>query len=207
MTEHLDNSPMADWYEVFDNEQVQFDTRQRVARLVVVLAASLALVVGFVPVLAFYLPSTLLALGLGGGVLLGVAVWASQVFLRLRSVVWCVKLSVHRIVGYDYARRKSTIPWTRVERVDLDAQGLVLSEAPHEGIPGRVLRIPHLFPDYAALSHRVVEYAEAHGLPVCVNGRPWQFLDLPTIYPFMAAAEIAGTAGSTPGRALEGDDL
>lgn len=197
---------MPDWYEVFDNEQVQFATRQRVARLVVILAASLGLVVGLVPVMAFYLPSTLLAIGLGGSVLLAISVWASRAFLRLRSVVWCVKLSVHRVVGYDYARRKSTIPWTRVERVDLDAQGLVISEAPHEGVPGRVLRIPHLFPDYAALSHRVVEYAEAHGLPVCVGGRPWQFLDLPTIYPFMSDVEVAGAVGPASGPAFEGDD-
>lgn len=197
---------MADWYEVFDNEQVQLDTRRRVAQLVVVLAAGLGLGVGAVPVLSFYLGSTLLALGLGGGIVLGVAAWTSRALLRLRSVVWCIKLSVHRIVGYDYARRKSTIPWTEVERVELDRSGLVIAEAPHEGIPGRVLRIPHLFPDFAALSHRVVEYAEAHGLPVCVDGRPWQFLDVEALYPFMAACEIAGRVDPPRGRALEGDD-
>lgn len=197
---------MADWYEVFDSEQVQFETRRRVARLVVVLAASLALALGLIPVLAFYLPSLLLALGLGGGLLLGAVAWASRRFLRLRSVVWCVKLSVHRIVGYDYARRKAVLPWTRVERVELDAAGLLIAEAPHEGVPGRVLRIPHLFPDFAELSHRVAEYAEAHGLPVCVNGRPWQLLDVPTLYPFMAACAIAGSVDRPSGQALEGDD-
>ena len=197
---------MADWYEVFDNEQVQLDTRQRVAQLVVMVAVGLALAVGSVPVMSYYLPSPLLAVGLGGALLLGIAVWASQLFLRLRSVVWCVKLSVHRIVGYDYARRKSTIPWTRVERIDLDPRGLVIAEAPHESIPGRVLCIPHLFPDYAALSHRVVEYAEAHGLPVCVNGRPWQFLDVPTLYSFMSDYEIEGSIDIS-GSAFEEDDL
>lgn len=197
---------MADWYEVFDNEQVQLDTRRRVARLVAALATGLALGAVSVPVLAFYLGSTLLALGLGGGVMLATAVWTSRAFLRLRSVVWCVKLSVHRIVGYDYARRKATIPWTRVERVELDRAGLVIAEAPHEGIPGRTLRIPHLFPDFATLSHRVVEYAEAHGLPVCVDGRPWQFLDVEALYPFMAACEIAGRVDRSAGRALEGDE-
>ena len=197
---------MADWYEVFDNEQVQFDTRQRVTRLLVVLVAAFALGIGSVPVLAFYLPSPLLAVGLGFGVLFGTAIWASQAFLRLRSVVWCVKLSVHRVVGYDYARRKSTIPWTRVERIDLTPDGLAIAEAPHEGIPGRVLRVPHLFPDFADLSHRVVEYAEAHGLPVCLNGRPWQFLEVPTLYPFMSACEIVGSVDHLPGPALEGDE-
>ena len=197
---------MADWYEVFDNEQVQLDTRQRVGRLVVALVAGIALGAGSVPVLAFYLGSPWLAIGIGGAALIGAALAASRSFLRLRSVVWCVKLSVHRIVGYDYARRKATIPWTRVERIELDRGGLVIAEAPHEGIPGRVLRIPHLFPDFAALSHRVVEYAEAHGLPVCVNGRPWQFLDVAALYPFMADCEIAGCVDRSAGRALEGGE-
>lgn len=197
---------MADWYEVFDNEQVQLDTRRRVGRLVVVLAVGAVVGTVSVPVLAAALGSTLTALGLGGAVVLAVVVWVSRAFLRLRSVVWCVKLSVHRVVGYDYARRKSTIPWTRVERVALDRAGLVIAEAPHEGIPGRVLRIPHLFPDFATLSHRVVEYAEAHGLPVCVDGRPWQLLDVAALYPFMAACEIAGCVDRSAGRALEGGD-
>ncbi len=197
---------MSDWYEVFDNEQVQYDTRKRVARLVGVLVVSLGAVVGLIPLILLYLPSPLVGLGLIGLVAVGAFMWASRAFLRLRSVVWCVKLSVHRIVGYDYARRKSVLPWTEVERVELDAAGLLIAQAPTEGRPGRVLRIPHLFPDFARLSHRVVEYAEAHGLPVCVNGRPWQFLDLSTLYPFMAECAIAGSVNPSRGHALEGGD-
>ena len=196
---------MAEWYEVFDNEQVQFDTRRRVARLGGALVVLTGAVVGLLPVLWHLLPSGLLAIGIGGGLLLGVFAWASRAFLQLRSVVWCVKLSVHRIVGYDYARRKAVLSWTEVERVELDAAGLLIVEAPAEGRPGRVLRIPFLFPDFAHLSHRVVEYAEAHGLPVCVDGRPWQLLDVSALYPFMAACAIAGSV-ERGGHTLEGGE-
>lgn len=197
---------MAEWYEVFDNEQVQFETRKRVARLVGVLVVLTVAVVALTPVLAHVLDSALIATGLAGGLLLGLVVWASRMFVQLRSVMWCVKLSVHRVVGYDYARRKVLLPWTEVERVELDDDGLLIAGVPREGRPGRMLRIPFLFPDFAQLSHRVVEYAEAHGLPVCVEGRPWQFLDLPTVYPFMAACAIAGSV-ERHGRALGGQTL
>jgi hypothetical protein len=196
---------MAEWYEVFDNEHVQLDTRKRVARLAGAVVVLVGAAVGLFPVLLHLLPSALLAVAAVGGALFGVFAWASRAFLRLRSVVWCVKLSVHRVVGYDYARRKAVLPWTEIERVELDAAGLVIAGAPREGRPGRVLRVPFLFPDFARLSHRVVEYAEAHGLPVCVDGRPWQLLDVSTLYPFMAACEITGIV-ERGGRTLEGGE-
>jgi hypothetical protein len=197
---------MAEWYEVFDNEQVQFETRKRVARLGGVLVVLTVAALALAPVLAYLFDSALIAAGLAGGLLLGLVVWASRMFVQLRSVMWCVKLSVHRVVGYDYARRKSVLPWTEVERVELDDDGLLIVGAPNEGRPGRMLRIPLLFPDFAQLSHRVVEYAEAHGLPICVEGRPWQFLDLPTVYPFMAACAIVGSV-ERRGRTLGGQTL
>ena len=197
---------MSDWYEVFDNEQVQLDTRKRVARLGAALVVVGATAVGAIPLILLHTPFPLLGFGLAGFALLGLTVWASRAFLRLRSVVWCVKLSVHRVVGYDYARRKTVLSWTEVERVELDSAGLLIAQAPTASRPGRVLRIPHLFPDFAPLSHRVVEYAEAHGLPVCVNGRPWQLLEVTALYPFMAECAIAGSVDPSRGRALEGSD-
>lgn len=201
---------MAEWYEVFDNEQVQFETRKRVARLVGMLVVLSVATLGLAPVLAHLFSSALIAVGLAGGVLLGLIVWASRMFVRLRSVMWCLKLSVHRVVGYDYARRKSVLPWTEIERVELDDEGLLIVGTPREERSGPMLRIPFLFPDFAQLSHRVVEYAEAHGLPVCIEGRPWQFLDLAVIYPFMATYAIAGSVerrGRTlGGRTLEGGE-
>ena len=197
---------MSDWYEVFDNEQVQFETRKRVARLVALLVVVVGAVASAVPLILLHTPFPLFGLGLAILILLGVLGWASQAFLHLRSVVWCVKLSVHRVVGYDYARRKTVLSWTEVERIELGADGLLIAQVPSEGRASRVLRIPFLFPDFASLSHRIVEYAEAHGLPICVNGRPWQLLDVSALYPFMEECAIAGSVDPSRGRALEGSD-
>jgi len=180
----------ADWYEVYDHEGVQLLTRQRVSRIVAASSFALLAAVAAVPVVVLH--TSLPALGLAGvtAAFLGVLAFASRRLLRLRRVVWCVKLSVHRIVGYDYARRKLMLPWTAVERVEVDGEGLLVVGPPAPPEAAVVLRIPHLFPDYSRLSHRVVEYAEAHGVPVCVEGRPWQLVDLPTLYPFMASVPV-----------------
>ncbi len=194
---------MADWYEVFDNEQVQLDTRRRVGRLAGAVVVGCGAVVGLTPLLALVLPSLALVAGLALALLGGGLLWASRAFLRLRSVVWCVKLSVHRVVGYDYARRKTVLSWAEIERVELDRTSLLIVAAPTGTRPGRVLRVPHLFPDFARLSHRTVEYAEAHGLPVCVDGRPWQLLDLSALY---GLPDVATAQPAWRGRALEGDE-
>lgn len=182
---------MADWFEVYDNELVQLDTRKRVSRVFVRLVIGLVLAMGVAPLLQARFGSTLVTASLVSGAGLGVVLWATWSFLRLRCVVWCVKLSVHRIVGYDYARRKTVFEWTDVERIELDNEGLLIAEAPRDGRPARVLRVPHLFPEFSDLSHRLAEHAEAHGLPICVEGRPWQLLDVRTLYPFMAQCAIA----------------
>jgi hypothetical protein len=179
----------ADWYEVYDHEGVQLLTRQRVGWLLAAAVAVLLIAIVSVPVALQYAPVPLALLAVAAGFFVAIAL-LSRRLLRLRRVVWCVKLSVHRIVGYDYARRKLMLPWPSVERVEVDAEGLLVVGPP--GGPGGpvVLRIPHLFADYPRLSHRVVEYAEAHGVPVCVEGRPWQLVDLSTLYPFMASVPV-----------------
>ena len=196
---------MPDWYEVFDNEQVQLDTRKRVGRLAGLLVVGCGAVVGLAPLLALWNVSLVLVAGLVALVLGSAFFLASRAFLKLRSVVWCVKLSVHRVVGYDYARRKTVLSWTEIERVELDRGGLMIVAAPRGNRPGRQLRVPHLFPDFADLSHRAVDYAEAHGLPVCVDGRPWQLLDVATLYPFMNEMPSAQRA-VWRGRTLEGGE-
>ncbi|MEM1044005.1 MAG: hypothetical protein AAGI91_15435 [Bacteroidota bacterium] len=197
---------MADWYEVFDNEQVQFDTRKWVGRLAGALVVGFGAVIGLTPLLLLWLPSVLLVIGLVSALLTAMVVGASYAFLRLRSVVWCVKLSVHRVVGYDYARRRTVLSWDEIERVELDANSLSIVASPTEKRPGRVLRVPHVFADFARLSHRTVEYAESHSLPVCVEGRPWQLLDLEALYPFLADTPITQPATLRRGRTLEGDE-
>ena len=172
---------MSSWYEVFDNVEVQHVTRKRVAKL-------MATVVGLVAATL-----TLLALGhqqvmpLAAAGVLVVVVWTAAVWCisrrmrRLRRVVWCVKLSDREVVGYDYTRHKVRLDWIEVARVDVTHDGLVVY-----GPDPVVLEVPKLFPDFPALSHRVVGYADFYGVPVYLEGRPWDQLDVFALFPGLA---------------------
>lgn len=193
---------MTYWYEVFDDEQVQLQTRLRVRRVVLGLAITLGMLAVLGPILVIGLPNQGLALGglaLAAVTAIGVA---SHLLIRLQRVMWCVKLSVHRIVGFDYARRKIALPWCDVERIDVDREGLLVVGMPGPRGPGPVLRIPERYPEFSALSHRAVEYAEAHGVPICIDGRPWQLLDIAKLYPFLERP----TAAQRPGDFYLGPD-
>jgi hypothetical protein len=191
---------MPDWYEVYDDEQVQLRTRQRVGWLSTAAVAALAVGLGSLPLAVLFAGAPLLAAAAILVGLLGALSFLGWRVNRLRRVVWCLKLSVHRVVGYDYARRKTELPWSSVERVEVDGEGLLLVGVPPAVGAAPALRVPHLFPDYSALSHRVVEYAEAHGIPVCLEGRPWQLLDVRVLYPFLpATASVARPNRPYPG--------
>ncbi len=183
---------MSHWYEVFDNEAVQLYARKQAARLTVVTAAAILISLfglalgseGYVPMPAI------------GGLLFFiwfvVVHWMARRMRKLRRLVWCIKLSEDRIVGYDYTRRKAILAWTRVERVDLTRDGLLIV-----GPELFAFEIPHLFPDFAALSHRVVHYAEVNGVPVSIDGQPWQELDVYQLFPFLADDPSADAPGTT----------
>ncbi len=170
------------WYEVFDNEHVQFLTRRRVAGLMAAglagVGVTLALFVvghlaGFPPA-AVYGPAA---------ALWPAAAWRlMKRWKRLRRVVWCIKISDHHIVGYDYARRQTAIDWVDVGSVDLNNTGVVIS-----GTDGFSIEAPHLYPDFAALSHRIIQYAEIYGAPVSLDGVRLNELDLNVLFPFLPA--------------------
>jgi len=191
---------MSDWYEVYDNEEVQLRTRRRVSRIIIGVVIGIVFLLSTIPIIMSVEAVPAAVVGLSVLLIVGVLAIASRELLRLRRVVWCLKLSVHRVVGYDYARRKTVLPWVEVERIDVNPGGLMIVGRPAKGRSGPMIQIPIAFPDYAQLSHRVVEYAEAHGVPVCVDGRPWQLLDLSTLYPFMADQPVMERrGGSLPG--------
>lgn len=187
---------MPSWYEVFDNVEVQYATRRQAATLGAVLAGMLAVTVALVLYAsALHLPSSGVALAvmaLWGAT----AVWCLRRLRALHRVVWCIKLSDREIVGYDYARRKVRIDWIEAERVILNTDGLlVVGPAPH------CLEIRHLFPDFAELSHRIVSYAEFYEIPVCIDGQPWQQLDVYDLFPFLAEDSSEDPSSDPPATA------
>ena len=175
---------MADWYEVFDYEEVLYATRQRVGRALTGFAAVAAGVVVAVPLVAPRLPNGEWLAVVAAVLLLVAGLRLVRRMIALRSVVWCVKLSVHRVVGYDYGRRTLAFSWRQVERVELDGEGLRVIGTDEQGAR-RALRVPRLFPQFATLSHRAVDYAEAFDCPIYVDGQPWQLLDVHAVYPFL----------------------
>ncbi len=182
---------MPHWYEVFDNEEVQRLSRKRAAALI---ALATTLFVGTLTLLVMNregVVSTTPAGTLITSSWLAAAWWITRRLRRLRRLVWCVKLSDNRIEGYDYTRRKTVFEWREVERLELTRHGLVVI-----GPDECSLEIPHLFPEYALLSHRVVQYADAYGIPIFVNGRPWEDLDVYALFPFLEAD--SSTRGPAP---------
>jgi hypothetical protein len=97
-------------YDIFECDEVQFQTRRRVRRLVGVVLAAAVLTMGLATVL--YRREMVPAWLLGGGLLLawkGVAVGAIVRWRRLRRAAWCLKASRVDLVGYDYARRRCSL--------------------------------------------------------------------------------------------------
>lgn len=178
---------MPTWYEVFDNSEVQYVTRRQVAMVTGLLASMLVLAL----CAAIYTRAHDVPLAVVGGALLGL--WAMLIFgclvrlRRLRRVMWCVKLSDREVVGYDYARRKVRVDWIDAVRVELNAHGLAVV-----GTAGCRLEVPHLFPDFATLSHRIVQYAEFYDVPVYVGGQPWQQVDVFELFPFLEEGMAPG---------------
>jgi len=187
---------MEKWYEVFDNEQVQLLTRKQAATL---MAVGIALVSITVTLLLIWNEGILSGAETIGSVALIWSVvlrWGIRRFHTLKSIFWCVKLSQSHLVGYDYARKKTSLDWHDIRRVDLTAEGLLIM-----GTDNQPFEVLHLFPDFAALSHRVCEYAELYEIPIFVDGRPWESLDVFEIYPSLVANRPPDTSGTPSGPA------
>lgn len=176
-------APMSYWYEVFDNEQVQFATRKQAATITAVVAATVGLTVAGVALLSSAtVHPVIMVVSLMTMWMLTIN-WTYRKFQHLRRVMWCVKISDRRIVGYDYTRRQTVLDWMQVQSVDLMDTGLVVT-----GPDNQSIEITHLFPDFAELSHRVVFYADIYDIPVFVDGLPWQNIDVYDVFPFLADA-------------------
>lgn len=179
---------MSHWYEVFDNEEVQLQARRQAAQLTALAVATILLTFTLTALgIERILPLPAVA-GLLLAIWFGTVWWIGSRMRRLRRIVWCIKLSEERVVGYDYTRRKAVLAWDQIHRVELTPNGLLLT-----GAAPFSFEIPHLFPDFATLSHRIVHYAEQHGVPVLIDGKPWEAIDVYRLFPFLAD-DTSGTA-------------
>jgi hypothetical protein len=180
------------WYDVYDNVEVQRITRNQAASTTAIVAALMAVSIAA------------LALGIHGPVPAWTALaaaaltwgsfgyWSIRRRARLRRIVWCVKLSEDEVVGYDYSRRRITIAWRDVERLDVGDGSLTIM-GPH----AEYLEITHLFPEFPQVSHRVMFYAGRHDAAVYVDGRPWQQIDVYRLFPFILEDASSTQRGST----------
>ncbi len=182
---------MPDRSDVFDADQVLYDTRRRVVRLGRVAIGAGILTVGLVALwlnLALPLPSLGCLLAL---LWLGETTYSTRRLRKLRRVVWCLKLSSDAVEGYDYARRHLQLAWKHVQRVELTDAGLRVVGDPHP-----LIEIPDAFVHYSALSHRVVHYAERQGVPIWIDGQPYEEIDVYALFPSLAE----GPSSDAPNR-------
>ena len=189
---------MAYPYDVFDAEEVQYETRRKVTRLLGVVLAAVVLTV----LAALLAHGRYASLPVVGGSVFAVWLttiwWVSRRLRQLRRVVWCIKLSKRRLVGYDYARRTIKMDWAQVQRVEVSDDDLRIVASRHCSID-----VPSVFPRFAALSHQVVFHAEAHGVPVHLDGQPFDDLDVRVLFPFLeeTLSRPDGSSSDRPGAA------
>lgn len=177
--------------EVYDDEEVQRSARSQLSRLTGVTSAAVALtLLGITAIAAETLPLPLVVVSLIV-LWLGVALWTLWHLRRLRRRVWCVRLTDEGIEGYDYARRKLTLAWDHVRRIDVTDDGLTVIG----GGPAH-FEVPNAFHDYPGLSHRLVHHAEGHHIPLYVDGRPWQQLDVYHLFPMLTDEPFSNRSGS-----------
>jgi hypothetical protein len=181
---------MNQWIEIYDSEEVQWLLRQKVAGLSATIGAAVSIAV-FVASMAglnaLPYPHLLVAIGCmaaGGAVVVGFRLAA------MRSLVWCVKLSPQKIMGYNHSRKSVVFAWSDVDHVAIseDAVSVVAKG-------GIVIDIPTAFDDFTYVSHRILDLAELHRRPIFVGGRAITDLDvfhlLPELQALFAPSQVA----------------
>lgn len=172
---------MNPWIEIYDNEQVQWYLRQRVTNLAAGIVASVSLAVFACSVSGMnVVPYGRVLIAIAVSALVAAALTGIRI-LRLRTRVWCIKLSPHMVMGYDYRRKATTLCWSDVSRINVGAEGVLIA-----GKLGGSIFLPQLFPDYAHISHRILDLAELHRLPVHVEGQSIADTDVFDLLPELA---------------------
>lgn len=174
---------MAEWFQVFDDERVLVSVRTRARRLVISFAFVSGGLVALAPLSTLVAPASagLVALACGA-VLTAYAVWLLRRLGRLHGRLWRIELSFRRIVAHDAGGRRVSLAWQALDHIDVCSGGIVLSGRTPLGRRIR-FSVSATMPQFASLGHRAVEYAEAFGRPVWVEGQPWDAIDVTAIDP------------------------
>lgn len=180
---------MAEWSQVFDNERVLTAVRRRARRVVMAFALASGGIVAAAPLSTLVWPEAAAAAAVGCGAVLTVwAAWVLRHLSHLHRTLWRVELSVGRVVGHDVGGRRVSIAWSALSAVDVRSGELVLSGRDDQGRRTR-LAIPGSMPHFTTCARRAVEYAEAFGRPIHVEGQPWERLALDSLYPLVREGE------------------
>ena len=180
---------MGHGHTIYENDTVHLQLRSKVAKL-----SSLTIGAVVASTLIFLLQERwslsmwslgFVMTGLWGGTFW----WTRRRLKQLRHVAWCVKISDGEVIGYDYARRRTSLPWSNVECVGLTESSLQLTGQ------ANWFEVPDQFDDFPSLSHDLTQLAEDKGIPIQIEGQPWQHVDVYALYPFLLTDPPEGASG------------
>lgn len=163
---------------IFDAELVQLKTRRRVLNLTasvcvaLVLAAGIGLGVKYQAVIHPAVAAVFIFAALG------YVIWALDGLQRARSVAWCLKVTDDAIVGYDFSRQRRVIFWKDVASIDVTESALHIHSTRKSS-----LVIPHLYKEYDALGHILLDYTEYYDVLLTVNGTPMNEINVYQLFP------------------------
>ena len=167
------------WSQIYDDDETLKDVRARVRRLVVAFALASGALVSAAPLSTVIGGADAALTATLCGTLLAITAGAVMVQLaREHRRIWRIELSMRQATGYDAAGRRRTLAWPDVEAVDVTEAGLVIAGLDASSGARVRLLAPLGMTTYTALSHRAVEYAEAHRRPVRIDGVPIDQIDL-----------------------------
>lgn len=172
---------MKEQFEVYDSGRAPLlkrHIRQWFSRL-----SQMLLLTGFLIFFAQYhkLPNMYSAASIVGGSAWGF-VQTTAVFQNSRRTFWCVKLSNRKVEGYDYGRKKTSLDWIKVDKLELSKEGITIY-----GPKQQKIHVSSMFDDFEEAGQRILEWAEFYEIPIYVNGDHWMRMDVDQVFPFVDA--------------------
>ena len=164
----------------FDSQQVQYATRRQIAvqtgmfGLMVILSLALLLIV----TTSVQHPISWMV-GMGTLCVLPITYIGYRIY-RLTQVVWYIKITPERLEGYDYARRKIRLSWTKIRCIDISGHELTVTAE-----DGRFITLPPDFSAFSTVGHLLFEEAQQRRIPVFIDGHAWDSLSIYRLFPFL----------------------